>query len=529
MHKDFLVALSLANLIFIEIWQEVFSQHPYYYESNVSPTNGPKAVIFNVFLLTLIIWGGIRLVRKSASPVIETAGCALFALLLIFALNGIRHLLLPVSWLDSLLKPFDKVAVFLLAGVTLGAIVFYAWVPARRYLVRAVATLLLVLSPFALFQLGRAAHRWYNEAGVFAKDKPPASVLPTRSPMSPRIVWVVFDELDYHLVSAERPASLQLREFDRLRTESIEANHVFPAANFTVQAMPSFITGRVVIEAEPARRDELLLFFSDRKKGVGWSTLPNIFSMARNAGFNTGLAGWFHPYCRILGDDLNTCFSQLQGADEMSVADVTLDQALAVLSKTPLLHSLVDSRRLLLKKYKQRYLRYFRNVMTHAKQLAVDPSLGLVLIHYPIPHPPGIYDRRSDEFSTEPGGNYLDNCWLADRALGELRQAMEEAGLWDKTVVLVTSDHHWRPGEWKPRADWTAEEAALADSLQTADHRVPYFLKLAGQTQAHRYDKPLNSVISHDLLLALLREELASADSVLMWLDQHHRGESFQQ
>jgi len=58
---------------------------------------------------------------------------------------------------------------------------------------------------------------------------------------------------------------------------------------------------------------------------------------------------------------------------------------------------------------------------------------------------------------------------------------MEEAGLWNETVVLVTSDHHWRPEEWRRRMNWTTEEAALAPKLQTVDNRVLYFLKLRGR------------------------------------------------
>jgi multisubunit Na+/H+ antiporter MnhG subunit len=463
-------------------------------------------------------------VRKSASPVVETAGCALFSLLLIIALNGIRISLFPGQYgLDSLLRLFSKVAVGGI-GVTLGALAFCAWVRARMYLVRAVAALLLVLSPFGLLQLGQAAHLWYTGTGEFAKDKPPALALPAEDTTSLRIVWVVFDELDYHLTWVERPGWLQLPEFDRLRTQAIHASGAFPPANYTGQSMPALITGRLVASAEEIRMNELLLVLGETGEKVAWSSLPNVFSAAREMGFNTGLAGWWHPYCRIIGDDLTTCFNQLGLTDQMTVADAILDQALGVLPKTaPLLRSLVDTSKQYLKDAKRRHLHRFRSVMTHAKQFTVDPSLGLVLIHYPIPHPPGIYDRHGDELSVEPGGNYLDNCRLADRALGELRQAMEEAGLWDKTVVLVTSDHHWRPEVWKT-GFWTAEEEALAASLQTADHRVPYLLKLAGQTQAHRYDETFNTVITHDLLLALLRGKVASADSVVMWLDQHRSG-----
>jgi hypothetical protein len=66
MFKDFIVALSLANLTFITIWEEVFID---FYEGtyfvDFPDYNSLKAVMFNVLLLTLILWGAMRLLRKS--------------------------------------------------------------------------------------------------------------------------------------------------------------------------------------------------------------------------------------------------------------------------------------------------------------------------------------------------------------------------------------------------------------------------------------------------------------------------------
>ena len=101
---------------------------------------------------------------------------------------------------------------------------------------------------------------------------------------------------------------------------------------------------------------------------------------------------------------------------------------------------------------------------------------------------------------------YVDNLALADRTLGDLRQAMEQAGLWDKTWVLISSDHWWR-------------ESARYDGR--TDHRVPFLLKPAEATGTLDYPPAFNTILSADLLLAILKGEVTRAGQLVPWLDAH--------
>ena len=528
MRNDFLIALSLANLIFTTLWEKVFLEYSWgTYFLDFPNVNSLKAVMFDVLLLTLMLFGAMRLLRKSTSPVVQIAGRAGFLIVLVIALNSLGSSFPELS-VHRLQERLVKVDHFV-AGLILGTFLSCAALCARRYVISVAATILVILSPFALIQFGKATWFWQKYRGTvtFAGERQLAPALPAKGKGKPRIVWVVFDELDYRLTFAERPASIRLPELDRLRAQSISASQAFSPAGWTLHAMPSLITGMVAVAEWPDRRDELLLSFDNKKERIGWSTLPNIFSEARKAGFNAGLAGWSHPYCRIIGD-LTACSSQLRhwGADglsgRLSVPEVMLRLASEQLPKTiPFLDRLVDNKNQQIRAEKQRHLQLHLGVMTAAKKLAVDPSLGLVFIHYPVPHPPGIYDRRKDKFSIERSSNYLDNLQLTDRTLGELRHTMEQARLWDDTVVVVTADHPWRSELFRGSLHWTAEEEAVIANMQAPDHRIPYLLKLAGQKQARTYNKSFNTVVTHDLLLAVLRGELASTDSVVEWLDQH--------
>ena len=50
----------------------------------------------------------------------------------------------------------------------------------------------------------------------------------------PRVVWIVFDELDYRLSFPDRPSNLAMPHFDQLRAESIFAANAIPPANNTL-------------------------------------------------------------------------------------------------------------------------------------------------------------------------------------------------------------------------------------------------------------------------------------------------------
>jgi hypothetical protein len=54
---------------------------------------------------------------------------------------------------------------------------------------------------------------------------------------------------------------------------------------------------------------------------------------------------------------------------------------------------------------------------------------------------------------------------------------------------------------------------------------VPFLLKLAGQTTRLDYNRRFNTVMTHDLILSILRGELQDPESVARWLDQRSNPE----
>lgn len=91
---------------------------------------------------------------------------------------------------------------------------------------------------------------------------------------------------------------------------------------------------------------------------------------------------------------------------------------------------------------------------------------------------------------------YRDKLVLADRAMGLLGRSIEKAGLWDRSLILVTVDHEWRAAFWRSAPGRTSAEAG---AIHTDTSAVPFLLKLPGQTSGAVYNKPLPAVVMRRL------------------------------
>ena len=139
--------------------------------------------------------------------------------------------------------------------------------------------------------------------------------------------------------------------------------------------------------------------------------------------------------------------------------------------------------------------------------LATNKVYGLTLLHLPPPHTPGVYLPGKDQFTfwgMPKSVGYLRNLALADKELGQIRRAMETSGQWDKTWLIVSTDH------------------ALGGGLfGSYDMRVPFIVKPPGATDPITYSPQFNTVVTHDLILAILRGEITGQRELASWLDKH--------
>ena len=102
---------------------------------------------------------------------------------------------------------------------------------------------------------------------------------------------------------------------------------------------------------------------------------------------------------------------------------------------------------------------------------------------------------------------YFNNLILADRELGKLRRAMEESGEWDKTWVILSADHSWRESQCM-----TARSAIRACHLSS---------NRPGANDPVDYTQQFNTVLTHDLILAILRGEVTNEQNIARLAAMH--------
>jgi len=317
------------------------------------------------------------------------------------------------------------------------------------------------------------------------------------APSLRRVVWLVFGELDQRLAFEARPAGLELPELDRLRRESLYADAARPPAGTTEVSMPALITGRRVVDVAPTTPNDLELTFADGKR-ASWSAEPNVFSRVRVLGYDTAVIGWGLPYPRVLGASLGFADWRPSVTHEQA-RGATFGEAIA--NQWESLVPPAHARRLL--------SRRLAELGDLAVRTAGDGRFGLVLVHLPIPQPPGVYDRAagrltSSNFAGVQQG-YLDNLALVDRVIADVRRGLDRTRLGDRTWLVVTADHWW------PRS-------ILFDGR--VDHRVPFLLRPPDGGSGTHVDAAFNTLVTQDLVLAILRGSIGDTRQAALWLER---------
>lgn len=504
--RDLAIALSLANLCYLRVWSELLTYRrsdTYLMKTPPGPA-ALAAVVTNVLVLTAVLWGSVFLARRWLSRSQfrwVQIGFLVFLAVPANAVRAVASQYFPYlkSPLIVLLGPKGAAALGVVLVVIAGTVIAIF----RRRAATIAGSALTLFLPFCAVTFGQGiwkiAH--YHAPDFAARQLMQPLPVPSAAP---RVVWILFDEWDYRLTFLDPDTGLRLPEVERLAREAFVADHALPPGPETPISIPAYFTGRRVNHVEYDGARELKITFADDNVPALWSQQPTVFSRARGLGLNTAAVEWFHPTCRILStltscewwemplqfNSMGRTYWQLLRGQTRSLFETTLfsafGQSLSV----------------------RQQVETYREMLGHGIAVANNPAYGLSFIHLPIPHAPHAYDRRSGQFTlrNSPIRGYFDSLALLDRTLGEIRKSMETSGMWDKTTVLITSDHPYR-------------EAEQIDGK--SDPRIPYLLKMASGKEPYVYDKSFNAVLTQDLVLSILRGEVASPKDVGNWLDSN--------
>lgn len=488
--RDAAIAFSLANLLFLRRWAELFTvatPKSYYLKVALADFQGTLLALFAVGLAILLA----AQLRHTGVTGRRVVGIGL-ALALVVLANQIGARKKP-GLLGIIVSFSSNPAVAVLQTLAATIVAMLAarfWTQFRILSTRA----LLLLSPFVLVTAGRAA--WYAHAGELERfsDRAPAVASVAPGDPGPRVVILMFDAMGRALGFDQRPAGVAMPAFDRLRAESFDATRVRRAGEHTREAVPGMLSGLQPIDGRPTGASELTLTLPDGRK-ESWSSLPTLFTVARENGGAATVVGWYHPYCRLFATELDGCVwypgSTAGGQVESSVRASFLSALRGLVPFTV---------------YRDRHARAYVAIMGDAKRELARPGRGITWVHLPVPHYPAIWNRESQAltaFNFRPNG-YEAQLELADRTLADLRSEMERAGTWSSSTVLVVSDH--------------PSQGATKKYLMK-DDEVPFLLKLPGSSAHVTYSRTFSAATVYPLVSALLRGELTESEEVERWLD----------
>jgi hypothetical protein len=490
--KDGIVAVSLANLCFANAWFNILYDTDYsYYNKLPIQTSSTLALLINIFWLSALVWLGMRVWRHFQNRLLHFILHLAFLALLLIPVDFIRIQIFHI--LDYQFAMFLRRPVVMFCAVVLLALVVWQ----HRRVARAGAVLVVILSPLALLTLMKIVLLLFGLIHIKQADYMP--VLPPPAPVregQPRVVWIIFDCTDYRVAFEDRPDGVQLPEFDRLRGESLFCVNACSPHGGTMSSMPALISGQRLSKVAIANSSDLNVRVADTGADTTWQKMPSVFAEARTLGANTALVGWYHPYDRVLGKGLNYCawypFPMFEPARARTVAAAMRREIGCIPWSWHL-------RRI--------FISVCQDSLRESLSLVTNNVYGLTLLHLPPPHTPGIYLPEKNKFTfwgMPRNIGYLRNLALADKELGQMRQAMETSGQWDKTWLIISADHSYG--------------GALFGQY---DMRVPFIVKPPGASEPITYSPKINTVLTHDLILAILRGEITSRRELVPWLDEH--------
>lgn len=490
-----LFCFSLANLVLLKPWHYV--QIGYAFDSyyKMSPNLPIIAIMSNVLALTLIFRIVMTIGSDWRTPWVRSLARWGFLLLLLVLLNTFRQIskcealaigrlvLNPLAWL-----------------VGIGAVVTIIRWPRKVFVYS--RTAVLVVSPLGFLAIAQAALHVETDAPGLKNDATRPIISPQFPALPGRVVWIVFDELDQRVLCDERPESLALPEFERLRRESLYFPAAYPPSSETLTSLPALLCGRPVTNAQPCGRQTLFVDIYNEMGRLDYRSLPNIFTEARHLGLRSAVVGHYHPYPLVLDRDADESFWLSRVVEDRlrasSVLPAMLEQLRWIYSEPAMAE-------------RRSTIEMYRALKDRLMSAATNQQIGLTFAHLPVPHAPGIWDPTRNDFSVRhrPGvEEYLGNVALCDATLCELRQCMEAADLWNGTMIIVTSDHWWRAPEGE-------------SLLGPLTYQVPLLIKMQTQTESLEYAEPCSNLQLYNLVLGNLRGEIQTPSQVVAYLDQH--------
>jgi len=510
MTRSLLISFTMAALCFLPIWSTSIDSYFYY--------DYPSKIYDHIFYLLILFWllsltAVIALImRYSSNRFIFPLACFAAAATAAITLNTVRlELGLTGKVSMNVLLAFCLICVCLTA---------YFYVKCGQVFLRILRNCILIMSPFAFLMTGTMVWRIFER--VESPSEHSKSISPMRTPVNggnkstPRILWMIFDELDIRFAFEHRDG-LPLPHLDKLKNSSMYATNAYSAESDTLHSIPAMFSGLNLIKPVILGNQDLKFTINETQKSVTWKEIPSIFDKAKKMNLKTAILGNYHPYHKIFGNVVNYCLPSC-------IPEVSIWKKMTRYSRLILNTIFFDGIPLMRRSKlfsddikREIFIDVYQHMLDKAIPIISDPDYNLIFIHWTIPHAPGIYESSGKKFNPSYQANYFDNLVLVDETIGKIWDVSKDQGIWDSTIVIVTSDHWLR--KIMLEADiCTSLNAEIKDMICHPDYRVPLMIKMPHQQEQVLYTGPFRMYHIHDMLENMLKGNIRTSADLTGWM-----------
>ena len=267
-----------------------------------------------------------------------------------------------------------------------------------------------------------------------------------------KIIWIIFDQLDSKFFSNEILKKNNLKNFQRVISNSDYYNKYTPITEETTKEIPSILSGKNFSKYKYViKNNKIRLKFSESEDYKLWNTNSTIFKDLKNKNLNLYINGWYHPYCSLFKDFYVKCFHSLYGyfttLKFRGLFNTFLFQFVSV----------VPGYEFIIEKFKIDKLKIFTqegsefleakinflNSSNNFLSTLKNNEMDFYFFHSSVPHEPFIYNSQEQKiinnYYTEKS-DYIDNLKLVDAFLGKVIKILSENNNFESSTIIIQGD-----------------------------------------------------------------------------------------
>ena len=473
-------------------------------------------IVVDMLLLTFIVWGLNTLIDRHGGAWAKRLRNSLFVLAI--GSGGMSYL---VAWRINF--PRNHPSLNVIAWLIVFGVVVLSFVKPKLNLSRLAARICYLFSPLIVIVVVPMFF-WKSWTSPLEPLMPAKAGVEKANP----VYFFVFDEWSYLRSTQNGEFAPQYPNLRRLAGESISFRDAHSPATYTAKSLPILVFQNNDFDKLPfayVKHNNKESINGPRNGG----DIESILGLAGKHDYNSAVIGFYLPYRRILGDQVDRC-REYAG---YIVSDRFSERLwLAAIENLRYIADPLGSR--LFRIIEARLDSPYRFAMvSHMKSdlwqlIDAFPNNTLAFMHFPLPHAPFVFNedgsyrgpysvdfkRAKDDDEDRmlaPTPEYDRNLRYLDTLIGQIVQHLKNAGRYDNALLILTSDHSWR-------AD---QDPQYLSTLDEVTH-VPLLIKLPHQKSSYSVDTPTKNYGLRDLIGMALKGNIDEKSALALLTENKH-------